>query len=71
MLLFMNIVLVVSALIGMYMISNVDKRGFIVFLFVEFSMGYIGVATQNYGLVIAAVLYVTMNIYSWLKWSKK
>lgn len=71
MLFIMNIILVISALIGMYLISNVDKRGFVVFTLVEFSMGYIGWATRNYGLVIAAFMYLCMNVYSWFKWSKR
>lgn len=69
-LIIVNIVLVVSAVVGMIAIAHKDKRGFVVFLLVEASMGYIGVKTQNYGLVIAAVIYLIMNIYSYLKWSK-
>lgn len=33
-------------------------------------MSYIGVATNNYGLVIAAVLYLIMNVYSYTKWTQ-
>lgn len=36
----------------------------------EASMSYIGYATNNYGLVIAAVLYLIMNVYSYTKWTQ-
>lgn len=68
-LLLANITLVLGALIGMWHIANKNKKGFVIFLGVEASMSYIGYATSNYGLVIAAVLYLCMNIYSYLKWS--
>lgn len=65
-----NIGMVIGSLVGMYLISERNKRGFIVFLIVEASLGYIGITTKNYGLLIAAVLYLTMNIYSYVKWSR-
>lgn len=64
-----NTLLVTSAVIGMRMIANKDKRGFVVFTVVEASMGYIGIATGQLGLTIAACIYFCMNCYSWLKWS--
>lgn len=70
MLIIANIILVISALIGMYCISNYDKRGFIVFFIVEMSMGYIGIKTGNYGLTVAAVLYLVMNVISYFKWQR-
>lgn len=70
MLLLANIVLVISALTGMYCISNYDKRGFIIFFVVELSMGYIGIKTGNYGLTVAAVLYLVMNVVSYIKWQR-
>jgi len=71
MLLFTNILLVVSALIGMYCIAHQRKVGFVIFTLVEFSMFYIGWATGNYGLCIAASLYLVMNIYSYMQWTYK
>ena len=70
-LLLANIVLVIGALLGMYCIAHKDKRGFIIFLGVESSMSYIGWATGNYGLILAAMLYLGMNLYSYIMWSKK
>lgn len=54
----------------MYLIAHKRREGFVVFLAVEFSMFYIGMATHNYGLCIAAGLYLVMNVYSWIKWGK-
>lgn len=70
MLLIANIILFLSALLGMYLISEQDKRGFIVFLVTEASLAYIGVVTKNYGCAATALLYLCMNIYSWNKWRK-
>lgn len=69
-LMFANIVLVIGALTGMYCIAHHNKVGFIIFLGVEASMSYIGYATNNYGLVVAAVLYLIMNVYSYTRWTK-
>ncbi len=66
-----NVALLVGAIIGMLFIANRNKMGFVVFLFVEASMAYIGVATANYGLVLTAVVYLCMNIYSYVKWTKE
>lgn len=69
-LLFANIALVIGALTGMYCIAHHNKAGFVIFLGVEASMSYIGVATNNYGLVVAAVLYLIMNVYTYTKWTQ-
>ena len=65
-----NIVLVIGALTGMYCIAHHQKKGFIIFLGVEASMAYIGYSTKNYGLIVAAVLYLIMNVYSYTKWTQ-
>jgi hypothetical protein len=65
-----NIILVISAMIGMYCVAHKRKVGFIIFTFVESSMGYIGYSSGNYGLCLAAMLYFGMNIYSYIQWSK-
>lgn len=65
-----NILLVISAIIGMYLVAHKDKRGFVIFTIVEASMGYIGMSTRQYGLTIAAIIYFMMNCYSYAKWSK-
>lgn len=65
---FLNCILVISAVVGMYCIAHKRKIGFVIFLLVEFSMGYIGLVTKNYGLTVAAVIYLCMNCYSWFKW---
>lgn len=70
MLIVANILLVIGAMTGMYCIAHHEKKGFIIFLAVEASMGYIGYATGNYGLIIAAALYLCMNVYSYIKWSQ-
>lgn len=67
-LLLANIVLVISAVIGMTLIAHKKKEGFIVFVLVELSMGYIGIETGNIGLTIAAVIYLICNVYSYSKW---
>lgn len=71
MLLVANIILFISALLGMYLISEQDKRGFIVFLVTEASLAYIGIVTKNYGCTATSLLYLIMNIYSWNKWTRR
>lgn len=63
-----NIILPFAAVIGMYCIAHKLKIGFLVFLLAEMSMMYIGYTTENYGFVCTAILYVLMNIYSYLMW---
>lgn len=70
-LLIANVVLLIGAVVGMSYIARRKKMGFVVFLFVEASMAYIGVATNNYGLVFTALVYLCMNIYSYLKWQRE
>ena len=65
-----NIVIFFSALTGMLLIAHKNKLGFVVFLLVEISMGYIGMATASYGLVVTAIMYAVMNVYSYIKWTR-
>ncbi len=71
MLLLANITLFISALIGMWFISEQNKLGFIVFLITEVSLAYIGWATKNYGCIATSILYFCMNVYSYTKWSRR
>lgn len=66
----LNIILVVAAVLGMYMLSNHDKNGFIVFFVLEFVSIYLGIDSHNYGMCIAAIFYLIMNAYSYIKWSQ-
>jgi len=70
-LLISNIMVVIGAIVGMYLVSEKNKWGFVVFLLAEVSIAYIGVVTKNYGLLVVAGSYIFMNIYSYLKWRKQ
>ncbi len=65
-----NIIIFITAFVGMLLVAHKSKWGFIVFFLVELSMAYIGAVTGNYGLVITALMYFCMNIYSFIKWSR-
>ena len=65
-----NILIVISAVIGMFLIADKNKLGFIVFLITEASLTYIGYDSGNYGLIATAFVYLNMNIYSYIKWTK-
>jgi hypothetical protein len=71
MLLWANILLVASAVIGMFCIAHKKRVGFVIFFLVELCMAYIGEKTGNHGLTTAAGIYLAMNIYSWLKWGQE
>ena len=70
MLFYANILMVVSALAGMICIAHKVKWGFVIYFITELTFWYIGYTTANYGLCIAAVLYFTVNVYSFIMWSK-
>lgn len=70
MLILVNIVLVITAASGTYLIAHHNKKGFLVFLLLEFCSLYIGLKSGNYGVCVAAVLYLYMNVYSYIKWAK-
>jgi nicotinamide riboside transporter PnuC len=70
MLVFMNILYPILALIAMIMLAHKIKAAFIIFLFVEILMVYIGVTSGQYGIAVMAVMYFFTNIYAYRKWSK-
>lgn len=66
-----NIILVITAVLGMYFIAHKNRYGFIVFFITEACYVVIGVYTAQYGLIITAGVYFSMNVYSWIKWGKR
>ncbi len=66
-----NILVIIGSVIGMYLLSEKDKLGFVIFTFAEISILYLGLVTQNYGLAITGLLYILMNIYGYIKWEKE
>jgi hypothetical protein len=66
-----NIIMVVSALIGMLFIAHHKRIGFAIYMVTEITFWWIGWHTENYGLCVAAVLYFTVNVYSFIKWGGK
>jgi len=70
-LLSLNILYPILALIAMIMLAHKMKTAFIIFLFVEVIMLYIGTVSGQYGISVMAVLYFFANIYSYYKWGVK
>jgi nicotinamide riboside transporter PnuC len=66
-----NIILVISAVIGMYLLAKRNRLGFLVFFITEICYFILGHYTQQYGLIATAGVYLSMNIYSYLEWGKK
>ena len=65
-----NYVSAIGAVIGMLLIAHKRKIGFVVFVFVEISMIYIGYCTKQYGIIVMSIFYFMANIYAWYQWSK-
>ena len=65
-----NIISVILCTLGALCIAHKSKAGFVIYFGVELCMMYIGYSTQQYGLIVMAVIYFVMNIYSYLKWSR-
>lgn len=65
-----NVVYPILALTAMYLLAHKMKSAFIIFLFVEILMAYIGIVSEQYGILAMALMYFFMNIYSYIKWSK-
>lgn len=68
--LFLNILLVVTALIGAFLIAKKQKAGFLVYFITELCYAALGYTTEQYGLIAIAGVYLTMNMYSYVQWSK-
>lgn len=66
-----NIILVISAIIGMWLVAHHNRLGFIVFFITEICYVILGVSTGQFGLIATAGIYLTMNVYSWIKWGEE
>lgn len=67
--LIINIILVISAVIGMILIAHKSRMGFIIFFITEICYVLIGIHTEQFGLIATAGVYFSMNVYSFIKWS--
>lgn len=65
-----NIVMVLGSITGMYYIAHRKKVGFVIFLFTEIALAFLGYTSHNHGLIITALVYLLMNIYSYQTWRK-
>lgn len=65
-----NIAYPLLALCAMVLVAHKKKSAFIIFLFVEVIMLYIGIVSEQYGVALMAVLYFFANIYTYIKWAK-
>lgn len=61
----------VLAMIGMILLAHRKKSAFVVFLFVEILMFYIGAISGQWGIAVMAVMYFITNIYSYCKWAQE
>lgn len=68
--LLLNIITPFLSLWGMILVGHKNKRGFLVFLAVECSLCYIGIATGQYGIIAMAVLYFFTDMYAHHLWTK-
>lgn len=67
----LNIIYPILAMLAMYLLAHKNRLGFIVFIFVEAIMLYVGVRTEQYGIASMAILYFIMNMYSYVKWGQE
>lgn len=58
------------ALIAMILLAHKKKVAFLIFVFVEILMIYIGISSKQYGIAAMAVVYFFTNIYAYLQWRK-
>jgi hypothetical protein len=65
-----NILYPIFAVSAMMLLTNRDRRGFLVFLIVEVLMLYIGILSEQWGIAGMAILYAILNIHGYLKWRK-
>lgn len=65
-----NIIYPILALCAMVLVAHKKKSAFIIFLFVEVLMLYIGTESGQYGVAFMAVLYFFANIYTYMQWAK-
>lgn len=71
MLIIMNIIAVISSLVGVLLLAHKVKWGFAIYFVTEISMAYIGWATHQYGLIIMSCVYFSANVYAYTKWHKE
>lgn len=65
-----NIVVAIAAPCAVISLAHKKKFGFLIFIIVEVCYTYIGIKTQQYGIVCIAVFYFISNLYGYYKWSK-
>lgn len=65
-----NILYPIIACVAMFLMAHKCKSAFLVFLVVEVLMIYIGIKSDQTGIITMALIYFVLNIYSYVQWSK-
>lgn len=66
-----NILSAILAFIGIMLLAHKRKAGFVVFFFVECCMFYIGLMSEQYGVLAMSIIYFFSNIYGYYQWCKE
>jgi hypothetical protein len=61
----------ILTMIAIYMIGNRQRFGFIFMITANVCWLIVGVLTQSFALLVANVVFSTMNIRAFVKWSRK
>jgi hypothetical protein len=65
-----NVLVAIGAFTGIMLLAHKRKLGFVVFFGVEICMFYIGLMSQQYGVLAMSIIYFFSNIYAYYQWSK-
>lgn len=65
-----NILSALGAFCGIMLLAHKRKLGFVVFFGVELCMFYIGLMSDQYGVLAMSIIYFFSNIYAYWQWSR-
>lgn len=65
-----NVLVAVGAFTGIMLLAHKKKLGFIIFFGVEACMFYIGLMSEQYGVLAMSIIYFFSNIYAYLCWRR-
>lgn len=67
---FVNLLYPCLALTAMILLAHKIKAAFLIFIFVEMMMVYIGIVSHQFGIIAMAIIYFFTNIYAYWQWSR-
>jgi len=66
-----DIIILLFGIAGSVLLGKKDKRGFICFIIHSTATVLVGISAQYWGLVSTSALFIVIDIYYYIQWSKE